>query len=167
MTAPAPAQRRRWLLLGASLLLAACAQPARTLPQGDDTWRGRLALQVEDSSAQSFSAAFELQGDASRGALTLFNPLGNVLARLTWQPGFAILNDGKAEHRAASLAALTRELTGSELPVAAWFEWLHGRETQTTGWHVDLSALASGRIVATRLQPLPRAVLRIVLEPSP
>ncbi|OJU89824.1 MAG: hypothetical protein BGO13_02180 [Burkholderiales bacterium 66-5] len=165
MTAPAPAQRRRWLVWGASLLLAACAQPPRTLPEGNDTWRGRLALQVDDNSAQSFSAAFELQGDPSRGALTVFNPLGNVLARLTWQPGKAVLDDGKAQRQSASLAALTRELTGSELPVMALFEWLHGRETRIAGWHTDLSALGSGRIVATRLQPLPRAVLRIVLEP--
>ena len=165
MTAPAPAQRRRWLIWSASLLLAACAQPPRTLPPSDDTWRGRLALQVDDSSAQSFSAAFELQGDASRGALTLFNPLGNVLARLTWQPGLAVLDDGKTQRQSASLTAFTRELTGSELPVTALFEWLHGRETQTTGWHADLSALGSGRIIATRLQPLPQAVLRIALEP--
>jgi len=33
-----------------------------------------------------------------------------------------------------------------------------------SGWQADLSALSAGRITATRLQPLPTAVLRVVLD---
>ncbi|MBS0509283.1 MAG: outer membrane lipoprotein LolB, partial [Proteobacteria bacterium] len=45
-----------------SALLAACAQPPRPASGAADHWSGRLALQVEDAAAQSFSAGFELQG---------------------------------------------------------------------------------------------------------
>ena len=51
-------------------LLVACTQPP-TLPAQAlaerTVWSGRLALQVQDQAAQSFSAAFELQGNAQQG----------------------------------------------------------------------------------------------------
>jgi len=162
--AGAPWHRRRWLAGAGALVLAACAEPPRTAPAAADHWSGRLGLQVDDPSAPSFSAGFELQGNADRGDLTLLNPLGSVLARLAWHPGGAVLvQDGK-QHRSSSLAALTEELTGNTLPVQALFAWLKGEAVQASGWHVDLSTLDSGRISATRLQPLPQAVLRIVLD---
>ena len=157
-------RRTLCLALAAGALLTGCAQVPPPEHVGADSWSGRLALHVEDSSAQSFFAAFQLQGSAERGKLTLFNPLGNVLARLHWQPGSAVLDDGQTQRTSTSLAALTEELTGSALPVTALFAWLHGQEMQASGWHADLSALDSGRISATRLQPLPTAVLRVVLD---
>lgn len=165
MTAPAPGGRRRDLCLAAlaDALLAGCAQVAPP-PPSPGSWSGRLALQVEDSQSPSFFAAFHLQGDAARGELELFNPLGNIVARLTWQPGSALLDDGKQQRTSSSLAALTQELTGNALPITALFAWLHGQEMQASGWLADLSALDAGRITATRLQPLPTAVLRVVLN---
>lgn len=141
-----------------------CAQIPPPAHPTHDSWSGRLALQVQDHQAQSFSAAFQLQGNADHGELKLFNPLGNILARLTWQPGQALLDDGKSQRTSTSLTALTKELTGSALPITALFAWLHGQEMQASGWYADLSTLPSGHITATRLQPLPRAVLRMVLD---
>jgi len=159
-------QRRRTLCLAAfaATLAAACAPIPQAEQARDDRWSGRLALQVDDSSAQSFFAAFQLHGNAERGKLTLFNPLGNILARLTWQPGGALLDDGQNQRTSSSLATLTQELTGSVLPITALFAWLHGRDMAASGWQADLSALSAGRITATRLQPLPTAVLRVVLD---
>lgn len=156
--------RRLWLIALASGLVAACAQPPRVAPHTEDAWSGRLALLVEDTSAQSFSAGFELQGSAERGELALFNPLGNVIARVRWQPGSATLDDGKQVRRSASITALTEAIAGSALPIAALFAWLHGNEAEASGWYADLSSLPAGRITATRLAPLPRAVLRVVFD---
>ncbi|QEA13920.1 lipoprotein insertase outer membrane protein LolB [Comamonas flocculans] len=167
---PALPARRQALVLLAASWLAACAPlpPASPDAAKPEHWRGRLALQVQalgpDQPAQSFSAAFELQGSAEQGQLTLYNPLGNVLAQLSWKPGLAVLDDGNRQQRSPSLQALAEALTGASIPVAALFGWLHGRKAQASGWEADLAALDSGRIVATRLQPLPTAVLRVVLE---
>lgn len=158
-------QRGRLLLaaLGAALL-AACAQPPRPAGGAADHWSGRLALQVEDASAQSFSAGFELQGHPDAGTLTLFNPLGNIIAELRWTPGRATLTNGSEQRQSPSLQALVRELTGSDLPITALFGWLKGEQVQATGWQADLSAIDKGRLTATRHTPAPQAVLRVVLS---
>lgn len=169
MTQPATigARPRRGRLLLATLataLLAACAQPPRPASGAADHWSGRLALQIEDGSAQSFSAGFELQGSPDAGALTLFNPLGNIIAELRWTPGRATLNNGSEQRQSSSLQTLVRELTGSDLPIAALFGWLRGEQVHATNWQADLSALDKGRLTATRHTPTPQAVLRVVLS---
>ncbi|CAB5667648.1 outer membrane lipoprotein LolB [Delftia tsuruhatensis] len=164
--------RRRQLCAAAAslalLALAGCALPPRQL-QSDDTataghWSGRLALQVEDAQNQSFSAGFELLGTPVRGELLLFTPLGSTLARLLWAPGQASLQQGEDRKTSDSLAALVQELTGSDLPIAALFDWLQGRATAAAGWDVDLSRVEQGRLVARRHDPQPPAALRIVLD---
>ena len=145
--------------------LTACAQPPR-LPAGESPhnhWSGRLALQVEDAASQSFSAGFELQGQPDRGQLTLFNPLGNVMALLEWTPEQATLVSGEDRRTSDSLEALVQELLGSPIPIAALFDWLQGKASQAAGWQVDLSAADNGRIVAERMTPPPQATLRIAL----
>ena len=159
MTAPRPA-RGRLLLAGLALaLLGACAQPPRPAGGAADHWSGRLAVQVEDASAQSFSAGFELQGSPQAGELTLFNPLGNVMAQLQWR-----LRNGSEQRQSTSLQALVLELTGSDLPIAALFGWLKGEAVQATGWQADLSALGQGRLTATRHTPAPQTILRVALS---
>jgi outer membrane lipoprotein LolB len=151
-----------------SLPLTACVQPPRPTDAAASVWSGRLALQVQDSApdavAQSFSAGFELQGSPAQGELRLFTPLGNTLAVLHWSPGHALLVQGEQRRESASVDALTRELTGSDLPIAALFGWLRAEAVQATGWQVDLGALDQARIAATRHAPAPQASLRIVLN---
>lgn len=144
------------------LALAGCAQPPRA-PAGPGEWSGRLALQVEGQSSQSFSAAFELRGTPEAGELTLYTPLGSTLARLQWAAGMARLEQGSEARESASLDDLLQDLTGSRLPVAALFDWLQGRPAAASGWRADLSAAQDGRITAERLDPLPLATLRIAL----
>lgn len=162
-------RRRLWLLgaLGSAALLAACAQPRRSAVamNGEDSWSGRLGLQVDEGAEKSFSAGFDLSGDADRGALTLYNPLGNVMARLKWAPGLASLDSPDQQLESDSLKALVIQLTGNDLPIQALFGWLKGVDVKVAGWQADLSRIDSGRLTATRHAPLPGAVLRIVLNP--
>lgn len=156
---------RRSLLLGSAALLAACATPSRPtlIPAGTDAWSGRLGLQVEDGADQSFSAGFDLTGSPESGHLTLYNPLGNVLAKLHWSPGQATLDSPDQQLESDSLSALIVQLTGNDLPIKALFSWLKGDNVKATGWEADLSRIDSGRLVATRFSPLPAATLRVVL----
>jgi outer membrane lipoprotein LolB len=51
------------------------------------------------------------------------------------------------------------------VPVSALFAWLMGRDLHADGWEVDLRQFTQGKIVAERLAPLPKAQLRVILEP--
>jgi len=157
----------RWLLVFAVLLATGCASPPRTTAPADAAtgpWSGRLALQVEDSQNQSFSAGFELKGSARAGELALFTPIGGTLAVLDWTPDSAVLrSDGKTRNF-ESVEALVKHATGAAIPVAALFDWLRGINTPVAGWQADLSLLAQGRLRARRLEPTPQADLRVVLD---
>ena len=159
--------RKAWVAVVFCLAVAGCANPKLLQREPADTafWSGRLALQVEDTSSQSFSAGFELKGSARRGELALFTPLGGTLAVLSWQPGGAqMVADGKTRSF-ESIDALVQQATGSVIPVAALFDWLGGTDTQVPGWRADLSRLKDGRVQAHRSAPLPAADLRVVIEP--
>ena len=161
--------RRAALLLLAlgALFLAGCAQPALA-PHADEAslgvWRGRLALQVEDSPSQSFSAGFELRGRPDAGELTLYNPLGGTLAALRWAPGTATLRTGEQMRQFDSIDGLVAAATGTALPVASLFDWLAGHNSTVPGWEADLSALPKGRLRAHRFAPAPVADLRVALD---
>ena len=162
------ARIRGWPLLVAALFLfAGCAsapKPAGPVDAVNGPWSGRLALQVEDKPEQSFSAGFELKGAARAGELTLFSPLGGTLAELVWQPESATLRANGDTRQFESVDALIGHVTGTAIPVAALFDWLKGVNTSVAGWRADLSQLAQGRLAARRLQPVPQADLRVVLE---
>lgn len=153
-----------WLL--AALVVAGCASPPRaasTDPQAQ-VWTGRLALTVEGQQSQSFSAGFELRGKPDAGQLTLYNPLGGTLAVLAWAPGSATLRQGDKVSQFESIDALGVQATGSELPLAALFDWLRGVDTPAAGWQADVSQLAQGRLRAQRTTPPPAADLRVALD---
>jgi outer membrane lipoprotein LolB len=127
-------------------------------------WSGRMAIQVLKDPPESLSAGFELQGSAQAGEMVLLSPIGTTLARLEWTPKGARLTQGQQQVDSPSLQRLGAHLTGTELPIAALFEWLAGRPAEATGWQVDLTAHAQGRINAERREPSPAAVLRIALD---
>lgn len=153
--------RRAGLLLCA-LGLVACATPRP--PPTSAFWSGRLALQVQSEPAQQWFANFELQGSADQGELLLLSPIGTSLAKLSWTPGEARLEQGGRTLQGANLSQLSERLTGTALPVAALFQWLVGKPADVPGWQADLSGHAQGRLSAQRLQPSPAATLRIVLD---
>jgi outer membrane lipoprotein LolB len=150
-----------------ALVTAGCAAPPRPTPsaaQAASTWTGRLALQVEDRPSQSFSASFELKGDARAGELALFSPLGSTMAQLAWQPGAATLRAGGQVRQADSVDALAAEATGTTIPVSALFDWLAGVATPVAGWQADVSEVAQGRLRAKRTDPAPAADLRVAFD---
>ena len=158
--------RRRVLALALSctLLAAGCASP-RMIPVDDKAyWSGRMAIQVLKNPPESLSAGFELQGSAQAGEMVLLSPIGTTLARLEWTPQGARLTQGQQQVDSPNLQRLGARLTGTELPIAALFEWLAGRPAEAPGWQVDLSAHAQGRINAERREPSPAAALRIALD---
>ncbi len=132
--------------------------------QDASTWRGRLAVRWETMQPQSFSASFELSGNALAGEIKLFNPLGGTAAVLTWDSQTATMRiNGDVQHY-PSLNALIGRAIGTEIPVDALFAWLTGEIAIADGWNLDLSQHASGRITAKRTSPAPAVELRLVLD---
>lgn len=155
--------RMAWWIALCLLWLVGCAQPVHRTAADEDTWSGRIALQVEGQSSQSFSAMFELHGNAQSGGLVLLSPLGNRMAQLDWKDGHAQLRSEQDTRTSDSLETLLQDVTGTRIPVAALFSWLNGEQATTPGWQADLSDLANGRLTARRNHPAPQATLRIAL----
>jgi len=158
--------RRTCLSLGVMGLLALAGCATLRTPRTDASafWSGRLALQLQNTPPQNWSASFELQGSAEQGQLVLFSPIGTTLARLSWTPHAAVLEQGQNKTESSDLPSLSQRLAGTDLPIAALFDWLAGKTADAPGWQVDLSAHPQGRLTAHRNTPAPEAVLRILLD---
>lgn len=124
-----------------------------------------MAIKVLSIPPQAFSADFELDGQGEAGTLTLLSPLGTTVAQMQWAPGMAQLRHGTEVRQFGSLSALALQATGTELPVAALFDWLRGTATPAPGWETDLSQLPEGRLQAHRnADDAPAVELKIRLE---
>ncbi|PVY92120.1 outer membrane lipoprotein LolB [Acidovorax sp. 99] len=148
-----------------ALWLTGCAQPMAKAPLAEDSWSGRIALQIDGQASQSFSAMFELRGTAQAGGLVLLSPFGNRIAQLDWKDGHAQLLSGQDTRTSDSLDTLLQDVTGTRIPVTALFSWLKGTQASATGWQADLTGIADGRLTARRSDPQPTATLRIALTP--
>ena len=159
--------RHRWMgwLVLCALWLAGCAQPMPSAPVEENSWNGRIALQIDGQASQSFSAMFELRGTAQAGGLVLLSPFGNRIAQLDWKDGHAQLVSGQDTRTSDSLDTLLQDVTGTRIPVTALFSWLKGTQASATGWQADLTGVADGRLTARRDDPQPTATLRIALTP--
>ena len=173
----------RCVALCAALLLSACALvPKGGESRGSDTLSGRFAVRVDGTdgaAARSVTATFELLGSANTGQLNLSTPLGSVLAQARWAPGQVVLVTPKGETNYPDLNALTREILGEGLPVAALFDWLRGRPWpgavstpmsavgeigfEQLGWVVDLTRIDEAWVVARR-ERAPVVTLRAKLD---
>ena len=151
---------RSWVLLA----LTGCATQRPPSADPSTFWSWRLGLQLQTQAPQNWSTSFELQGSAAQGHMLLLSPIGTTLARLSWSPGSAQLEQGQEKTESRSLESLSQRLTGTALPIAALFDWLQGQATAVPGWQIDLSAYPQGRLTARRSAPAPEAVLRIVLD---
>ncbi|MEF7614947.1 outer membrane lipoprotein LolB [Aquincola sp. MAHUQ-54] len=161
--------------------LAGCAT-LRDDAGSDGSISGRLAVQIAEPAdrpgdARNVSAQFELRGDAALGELNLSGPLGNTLAQARWQQGQAELLTTQGTRRFDSLDAMSQEMLGEPLPLAALIEWLRGRPWaaavshandagfEQLGWQIDLSRYAEGWLTARRAQP-PATTVRVRLDRS-
>jgi outer membrane lipoprotein LolB len=122
-------------------------------------------MRIDSEQPQSFSAGFELTGNAQTGALVLTSPLGSTLAALNWTPHTAVMRANGDSRRFDSLDELLQNATGAAIPIATLFAWLRGDHASAPGWLADLSQLAQGRLMARRATPSPAVELRLVLEP--
>ncbi|HEY8878310.1 MAG TPA: outer membrane lipoprotein LolB [Roseateles sp.] len=160
-----------------ALALAGCAQLQKAPPATTAEARlsGRISVTVAGdvhNRGTGGAASFELFGGPQAGRLELTSPLGALVARASWQPGRAMLQTPDDERRFDDLDALTREMLGETVPVAALFDWLHARpwpavpHTKTDngfeqlGWRIE-PKLPS--LVAIRLAE-PKVTLRARLD---
>lgn len=152
----------------AAVLLSGCAsvvrQPPPVVAEGDVALSGRLSVTVAGGAGKATggAAGFQLSGNPAAGQLDLISPLGTLAARASWGAGAVSLQTPEDERRFEDLDALTRELLGEAIPVAALFDWLSGKPwpqaaSVTTpqgfeqlGWQIDLARFSEGLIVAVR-----------------
>lgn len=165
--------RRQLVLLAGAVLIGGCAvirPPSKSDASEPRAWSGRLAVQAQapDASADAwtFSAEFDVQGSAQAGELQLFSPLGTTLAEVSWQANAARLRSRGQVRDFADLDALMSDLLGVSLPSQALFAWLKGQWVKPTGWDVDLSQHAIGRISASKFSE-PKARLTLVFQAHP
>lgn len=160
--------RRSWLsaalLVPTPLMLPGCAPFARPDAASDRVWTGRLLVRIETETAQGFSAAFELVGDARAGTLVLLSPLGSTLARMRWSATEAVLQADGGTRRYGSVDELIRAATGTELPLEGLFTWLGGGPARFDGWSVSQDDRPAGRLRARRATPEPAVELRLALD---
>jgi outer membrane lipoprotein LolB len=160
-----------------ALALAGCAQlqKAQPAPTGESRLSGRISVTVAGdvhNRGTGGAASFELFGGPEAGRLELTSPLGTLVARATWQPGLVALQTPDRERRFDDLDALTREMLGETVPVAALFDWLNARPWpaaphqrtaggfEQLGWRIEPKPPA---LVATRLSD-PVVTLRAKLD---
>lgn len=154
-------------LAAVALALAGCAQLPKTPPATTAEARlgGRISVTVAGDVHQrgtGGAASFELFGGPQAGRLELTSPLGSLVARASWQPGLVTLQTPNDERRFDDLDALTRELLGEPIPVAALFDWLQARPWpaaphektasgfEQLGWRIEprLPVLVATRLAA-------------------
>ncbi|MEO7708021.1 MAG: outer membrane lipoprotein LolB [Caldimonas sp.] len=171
----------RLAFAASALALAACTTiPRAPLATPSEPLSGRLSIRVDADGAtpaRTLTAAFELNGGPSAGRLDLSTPLGSILAQARWEPGEVVLATPRGESRFADLDALTRQALGESVPVAALFDWLHGRPWPGAasipastgagfvqlGWAVDLERFDDAWVTAKRDSP-PPVTVRIKLD---
>jgi outer membrane lipoprotein LolB len=171
------AQRAGWPVRRRAVLAAATFAGCASLKSPPDL-SGRLAVRVASDPPRSLAADFDLRGSAERGALSLTGPLGAILADVRWQPGEATMTDAQGARRYPTLDALSRDLLGESLPLAALTDWLRGRPWpgapskataegfEQLGWRIGLEGLAEGLVVAAR-DSAPAVSVRARLEKAP
>lgn len=173
--------RRLGAVLPLAVLAAACAQLPRPSAEGlapaslpgrpasAASFSGKLSVQVPplpgQRVAQGGSGSFELTGTAAEGQLALSTPTGSLLARVVWTPTSVSLEQPREQRSFDSLDALTLDLLGESVPVAALFDWLAGRPWsgagattlaaplagfEQLGWRVETDRLAEGVLVASQ-----------------
>ena len=160
-----------------ALALTGCAQLQKTQPAASTEARlsGRISVTVAGdvhNRGTGGAASFELFGGPEAGRLELSAPLGGLVARASWQPGLVLLQTPDQERRFDDLDALTREMLGEAVPVAALFDWLQARPWpaaphqktaagfEQLGWRIEPRLPA---LVATRLSE-PTVTLRARLD---
>ena len=163
------------------------SEAASSAATADQRWSGRLALKLSafgQDGPQGVNVAFDLLGNPRRGQLDLSTPLGTLVAQVRWHEAVATMTTADGSETYDSLDALTRQVLGESLPVAAMMSWLQGHPADAStwrrqdanaippaqfkeaGWDIDLRELDQGTLLAQRAQTPERrgATLRVKLD---
>lgn len=130
--------RRRLLAVAGLAALGGCASPARILSGEQSALlnrTGRFAVSVDYSGGkqEAVQGGFAWQDTGRQLTLDLANPMGTTLARVTVQPGSALLVRADGSRQSAPSAdALIEQVLGSPMPVGGLRYWLRG-ETAPQG----------------------------------
>ncbi|MCZ8074780.1 MAG: lipoprotein insertase outer membrane protein LolB [Paucibacter sp.] len=170
-------------ILSGCASLAPQAAPAALLNAPDAAHlTGRLSVQVTGANGRPSggNVSFDISGGPAAGQLELSTPLGALVARARWGGGEVSLQTPEGERRFEDLDALTREMLGEAIPLAALFDWLRGQPWpqaaheplpapqsgfEQLGWRLDLARRADGLIIASR-NGEPSVTLRARLDAS-
>jgi outer membrane lipoprotein LolB len=185
------ASRRRALSAAAcALLVAACAplQPHETVtatartPLAAFELEGRLSA---TDGTQAASGGLAWQHTPQADSLTLFSPLGSIVARLDSSPAGAVLTHANGtRHQAADADTLIPAVLGIDLPTGQFARWVQaapgagaevrsrdaaGRPTLVIdqGWRIDYLAYidASPQALPARLDiTRGEARLRLIID---
>ena len=98
--------------------------------------------------------------------MTIYSPIGTTLAVASWNADGATLSEGSKKQSFASMEALTRAVTGANLPMSTLMTWLNADGESLNGWEIRSETPASGRrLFAKRISPLPELQLTLILDP--
>lgn len=184
----------RALILCALVLgLVGCATQSPTTTEtaglNDLVRHGRFALRAESPNQvpDAVQGSFVWRDLGTRLTLDLANPFGNILARVTVEPGQAILTQSNGEIlRASDPDGLVQQAIGERVPVRDLRQWLRvplrpvpamqqvkrdekGRITafEQNGWEVELSRFdeqGPRLLVLSRNEGSKQIVIRLVVD---
>jgi outer membrane lipoprotein LolB len=127
---PVPGTRQSLLAIACTLLLAACTSPLvrDATPAAPRQLLSAFAVEGRLSATDGREAAsgrFEWVHAAAHDRLTLYSPLGHIVALLDGGPGGASLQTADGSRReAAGMDALLPEVLGVDLPAARLPRWI-------------------------------------------
>ena len=159
---------QRWLLLAAlgAALLGGLRPAAPPCQRPADHWSGRLALQIEDASAQSFSAGFE-PGRSRCGSADPVQPAGQHHRRAAMDAWTRAMAQQWRRATAIRLAADPGAGADGQRTAHRRAVWLaRGRTSAGCRLAGGLERTGQGRLTATRHQPARRRMLRVILIPT-
>jgi len=155
-----------WVLVVALSGCSVFSPPVKQATQAPvPHWEGRLQVRVLLANPELFSANFELQGSPQRGELTIYSPIGTTLAVASWTENDALLKQGMSEKHYANMEELTKQLTGTRLPLPTLMSWLNADGESIQGWEIRSENLPAGRrIYAQRNHPSPPLQLTLLIN---
>ena len=123
--------------LALALLLGACATqrgPGGAGPGCALDYGGRISVVEQGPQPHNLYGSFELRLSGQRGSLELASPLGQVLARASWDADSASVDDGHARRAFGSFEDMTQATLGLRLPRQALGDWVRGRPARQLPW---------------------------------
>lgn len=183
------------LILGALVIvLAGCATQTSTSPEAvlglnELIRHGRFAVRAEEpnQATEAIQGGFVWRDKQGRLTLDLTNPFGNILARISVEPGQATLTQANGETiRATDPDGLVQQAVGQRVPVRDLREWLkiplrtvpsmqeikrddQGRISSfvQSGWEVELSRFdeqGPRLLVLSRREANKQIVIRLIVD---